>query len=54
MILGIVGDFDRAKIKALIDEKLGTWKPSQKAVIPPFLRFLKLIWAVFSLLISHN
>lgn len=35
MILGIVGDFDRAKIKALIDEKLGTWKPSQKAVIPP-------------------
>lgn len=35
MILGIVGDFDRAKIKALIKEKLGNWNPTQKAVIPP-------------------
>ncbi|WP_228041354.1 M16 family metallopeptidase [Planktothrix mougeotii] len=35
MILGVVGDFDRAKMKALIAEKLGDWKPSQKAVIPP-------------------
>lgn len=35
MILGIVGDFERAKMKALIKEKLGTWNPTQKAVIPP-------------------
>ena len=34
-ILGIVGDFDRKKMKALIEQKLGDWKPSQKAVIPP-------------------
>ncbi|VXD21179.1 Processing proteinase [Planktothrix serta PCC 8927] len=35
MILGIVGDFEPQKMKALIAEKLGDWKPSQKVVIPP-------------------
>jgi zinc protease len=35
MILGIVGDFNRQEMKALIAEKLGDWKPTQKAVIPP-------------------
>jgi len=35
MILGIVGDFEPQKMKALIAEKLGDWKPSQKAIIPP-------------------
>lgn len=35
MILGIVGDFEPAKMKALINQQLGNWKPSQKAVIPP-------------------
>lgn len=35
MILGIVGDFEPQQMKALIAEKLGNWKPTQQAVIPP-------------------
>ncbi len=35
MILGIVGDFEPQQMKALIAEKFGNWKPTQKVVIPP-------------------
>lgn len=30
MILGIVGDFDSAKMRSLIQEKFGNWKPTSK------------------------
>lgn len=30
MILGIVGDFDSAKMRSLIQEKFGNWKPATK------------------------
>ncbi|MEW6495545.1 MAG: pitrilysin family protein [Cyanobacteriota bacterium] len=30
MILGIVGDFDSAKMRSLIQEKFGNWKPASK------------------------
>jgi zinc protease len=36
MILGIVGDFDPAPIKALIDQTFGLWQPSPAALtLPP-------------------
>ncbi|HEY9611500.1 pitrilysin family protein, partial [Allocoleopsis sp.] len=31
MILGIIGDFDSAKMRSLIQEKFGNWKPGSKA-----------------------
>jgi zinc protease len=38
MILGIIGDFDSAKMRSLIQEKFGTWKPTSKPpnpTVPP-------------------
>ncbi|MGB3190397.1 pitrilysin family protein [Lyngbya sp. PCC 8106] len=35
MILGISGDFETDKMKALIAEKFGNWKPAKMGEIPP-------------------
>jgi zinc protease len=38
MILGIIGDFDSTKMRSLIQEKFGSWKPtseSPKPTVPP-------------------
>jgi zinc protease len=38
MILGIIGDFDSAKMRSLIQEKFGNWKPASKPeqqTVPP-------------------
>ena len=34
MILGIIGDFDSAKMRSLVQEKFGNWKPASKAPQP--------------------
>ena len=34
MILGIIGDFDSAKMRSLIQEKFGNWKPESKPPQP--------------------
>ena len=34
MILGIIGDFDSAKMRSRIQEEFGTWKPTSKAPKP--------------------
>jgi zinc protease len=34
MILGIIGDFDSAKMRSLIQEKFGNWKPASKPPKP--------------------
>ena len=37
MILGIIGDFDSAKMRSLIEEKFGKWSPKTqppKAIVP--------------------
>lgn len=35
MLLGIVGDFDSAAMRQLIEEKFGDWKPDPKFQVPP-------------------
>ena len=35
MLLGIVGDFDRDRMKALIAEKFGRWQPDPVSPLPP-------------------
>jgi zinc protease len=34
-ILGVVGDFDTAKMRSIIEQKFGNWESSTKAEIPP-------------------
>lgn len=33
-ILGISGDFDTAKMRAIVEEKFGNWQPTQSAEVP--------------------
>lgn len=35
MMLGIVGDFDSQKMRDLIEQKFGDWKPNQQLQLPP-------------------
>lgn len=35
MILGVVGDFDPAQMRSLIEEKFGNWQPAKMNTLPP-------------------